>query len=126
MKIKKIDDRAKAQPVYDIPDRAADDQADRRSEKMRSQPGQPDRQHHHDDRREHRKDQRIEAGLVEQTEADTAVAGQHEIEEPGHWQAMIAAADLAEKLQHRRLARLVERRGERGNGEPAAEHYSAA
>ena len=40
-------DRAKAQPVNDIADRAADDQADRDSEKGRPHPVQPDDQNDH-------------------------------------------------------------------------------
>src|SRR4029453_11241444 len=78
MKIKKIDDRAEAQPVDDIADRAADDQADRDGQKGRAHPVEPDDQSEDDDRREHREDPEAELGrprLVEETEADAAVAG---------------------------------------------------
>src|SRR5438067_2494582 len=129
VKIKKIDNRAEAQPVDDIADRAADDEPDRDRQKGRAHPEQPDDQRKHDDRREHREDPEAErglAGLVEHAEADAAVAGQHEIEERGDRNEMVRATRLAEVPQHPQFAELIKERHERRHGEAEGDHYPAA
>ena len=83
MKIEKIDDRAKAQPVDDVADRAADDQPDRDGEKrVATRLSQNSSTTMIADRGE-REDQRIEPGAVEQAEADPGVIGQDEVEKRG-------------------------------------------
>src|SRR5690349_25036126 len=110
MKIKKIDNRAEAQAVDDVADRAADDQADRDGEKDRTHPIKPDHQNEHDERGEHREDPKAEGGLtglVEEPETDAAVAGQHKIEKPGHRNEVVGAARFSEIVEHRHLADLI-------------------
>src|SRR5205085_2340402 len=73
-----------------------------------------------------REDQGIEAGAVQQAKADPGIAGQHEIEKRSDRLLMPAAPGLAEMLEQREFADLVERRDDDGHGEPAPEHHPAA
>src|SRR5712692_9888213 len=125
MKIKKVDDRAETQPIDDIADRTADDEADRGAKKACANPAEPDDQDEDDRQGGERKDQRIDPVAVEQAKADPGVAGQHEVEKRADRDTVEGAAGLAEKRQHHRLARLIEHRGRRRHGEPAPEHHPA-
>src|SRR5580700_533384 len=127
MEIKKVDDAAKPQPVDDIADRAADDQADGDREKRHPNTRQPENQQQHDQRGADREHEPAEPGAVEQAEADPVVAGQYQVEERGSDGAMGGGAPgFAEIRQHHCLARLVEHRGNRRGGKPATKHHSAA
>src|SRR5437879_355334 len=106
MKIKKVDDRAETQPIDDIADRAADDEADRGGQKARANPAEPEDQDQRDNQSGEREDQRIDPGAVEEAKADSGVAGQHEVEKRADLGAMEGATGLAEKRQHHRLASL--------------------
>src|SRR5713101_5919855 len=97
MKIKEVDDRPKAQPIDDIADRAADDEADRQRQKGRANPAQPDQEDDDDQCGEQREDQRIDASAVKEAKADPGIAGQNEVEKGAHRHAMGGAASLAEK-----------------------------
>src|SRR5437763_8399462 len=125
VKIKKINDRAEAQPANDVADRAADDEPDRNSKKQRAHAEQPDDERDHDERGKHRKDPKAErglTGLVEKPKADAAIAGQHEIEERGDRHHTAGAAGLAEILQDPQFADLIEERREGCNSEAEREH----
>src|SRR5229473_3922276 len=123
MKIKKVDDRAETQPIDDIADRAADDEADRGGEKGRANPAEPDDQDEDDRQGGEREDQRIDPGAVEEAKADSRIAGQHEVEKRADHGSMKGATGLAEKCQHQRLAYLIEDRGCRCHAEAAPEHH---
>src|SRR5690348_612403 len=109
MKIKKVHDAAKAQPIDDIADRAADHQPDRDPEKAGADPPQPHDQDRDDKGGHQREDHGIEPGVaVEEAEADASVAGYDDIEKRAHLGTMTAAAGLAEMTQHGKFAELVE------------------
>src|SRR6266852_2194784 len=125
MKIKEVDDRAETQPIDEIADRTADDEADRDGKKTCANPPEPGDQDEDDHEGGEREDQRIDPGAVEEAKADPGVAGQHEVEKRADRDTVEGAAGLAEKRQHHRLARLIEHRGRRRHGEPAPEHHPA-
>src|SRR5712692_7467972 len=64
MKIKEVDDRAETQPIDDIADRAADDEADRDGKKTCANPPEPGDQDEDDHEGGEREDQRIDPGAV--------------------------------------------------------------
>src|ERR1700680_2454246 len=101
MKIKEVDDRAKAQPIDDIADRAADNEADRDSEKIRANPAEPENQRGDDQRGGQREHQRTDAGAVKQPKADPGIAGQDEIEESGNHLLVPAAFSFVEMPEYR-------------------------
>src|SRR5580704_1217259 len=109
MKIKKVDDPAKAQPVDDVADRAADDQADRVGENIAAHPRQPEHQDR-DDRHGGDREQRHAQPLtgIEQAKAHPAIAGQHKVEKRGHPLVAIDASDLAEMFEQHMLAQLID------------------
>src|ERR1700737_3870764 len=104
MKIKEVDARAKAQPIDDIADRAADDQADRDREKIRANPAEPENQDGDDQRGSQRKNRGTDAGAVEQAKADPGIAGQDEIEKRGDRLLLPAAPHLVKMPKQREFA----------------------
>src|SRR6266851_2964953 len=126
MKIKKVYNRAKTQPVDNIACRAADDQADRDGKEGSADPLQPENQDDDDHSGGKREDQRTDAtGAVQDAKADAGIAGQHEIEKRGDRLLVPAASRFAEMQQQRPLAGLIEDRDRRRNGETAPEHQVA-
>src|SRR6266496_989198 len=113
MKIKKIDDRAKPQPIDDVADRAADDEADRDRQKARVHSTQPEDQDEDDQQGGERKDQRTGPAPVEEAKADPGIAGQDEVEKRADRNAMESAAGFVEEPQHQRLGYLIEHRRRR-------------
>src|SRR5690349_17755758 len=106
MKIKKVDHRAKSQPVDNITGVAADDETDRHCEKTVAHPVQPNHEDDDDDRGGERENQCADAGVVEYPKTDPGVAGQHEIEERGQPLLVPDAAAIAEMQQQQAFAEL--------------------
>src|SRR5260370_33925987 len=126
MKIKKVYNRAKTQPVDNIAGRAADDQADRDGKEGGADPLQPENQDDDDHGGGKREDQRADAaGAVQDAKADPGIAGQHEIEKRGDRLLVPAASRFAEVQQQRPRAGLIQDRDRRRNGETAPEHQAA-
>src|SRR5215469_3367940 len=84
VKIKKIDNRAKANPIEDITHGAADDEPDRDGKQWARSTAQPIDQDPDNGDRHDRKGEGVDPGAaVEQAKADPAIVGQGEIKERG-------------------------------------------
>src|SRR5438067_2430676 len=126
MKIKKINHRAKSHPIDNIAGCAADDEADRNSEKTAANPVQPDREDNDHGDGSARKQQRADPGAVENPKTDAAVAGQHQVEKRGQRLLMADAAALVEMQQQQAFAELIEKRDRHRDGKTAPEHSAAS
>src|SRR6185437_8247258 len=118
VEIEEIDDRATPQPVDDIADGAADDQADRQRQQRHPHPPKPDQQGDDDDGGDRAEDQGVERGaVVEEPEAHAAVPGENEVEEIGAAHAPPQRRPRREKPQHQIFAELIGECHEKGGAE---------
>src|SRR5215469_11991701 len=126
VEIEKVDDRAEANPVDDIADRAADDESDRDGEQRSRSAAQPIDQNPDDGGRRKRKDKSVDPGAaIKEAKADPAIVGQGEIEKRGD--SFVLAEDATGKeCENSGLGQLIECGNGRRRGKPAREHQPTA
>src|SRR5258708_36556384 len=104
MKVEKVDDGAEPQAVDDIADGTADDQADGGGQQRARSAPQPDEQYCDDYGRKEREGDAVDRGIVvEQPEADPAIAHEHDVEEVGDAQKRAGRGQMAHEPQVRKL-----------------------